>query len=115
MTSTTTQLTLTLPLTSSSHRLSSVSLSNIMSGVTKSGRTFFQKSGSFTSISACSREDSPVNILFLKKKRNERNKSKKIKMKMKRKKKEKMKRKMMKNKMKKKSNEKEKYSIKNKI
>ena len=106
-------LPLTLTLTSSSHRLSSVSLSNIISGVTKSGRTFFQKSGSLTSISACSREDSPVNILFLKRKRNERNKSKKIKMKMKRKKKEKEKMKMMM--MKKKSNEKEKYSIKNKI
>ena len=52
-------------LTSSSQRESSVSLSNMISGVTKSGRTFFQKSGSLTSISACSKEDSPVNMLFL--------------------------------------------------
>ena len=36
-----------------------------MSGVTRSGSTFFQKSGSFTSISACSNDDSPVNMLFL--------------------------------------------------
>jgi hypothetical protein len=50
---------------SSSMRLSSLSRSSMMSGVTKSGSTFFQKSGSLTSISACSLEDSPVNMDLL--------------------------------------------------
>ena len=46
--------------TSSSINEASFNLSNIRSGVTRSGNTFLQKSGSFTSISACSFAESTI-------------------------------------------------------